>query len=264
MAVPPDGRTFDSYILCATPRTGSTLLCDLLTATGVAGAPDSFFMPDPDPVWAQAWGLPDPSGMDDAAHAAACLSAAIRAGRGSTPIFGLRLMQAHLAGLMTLIDRVHPGLPSDLARIRAAFGHTLFLHLSRDDKLAQAVSMVKAEQTGLWHAAPDSTEIERLAPPQPPAYDFARIDRKLAELERRDAEWPVWFAAQGIAPLRLRYEDLSADPSGTVARICAALGLPAPDPAGLSPTVGRLADAVSQDWMHRYRQDRQAGGPDPA
>lgn len=34
----------DGYIICATPRTGSTLLRDLLASTRAAGGPDSFFM----------------------------------------------------------------------------------------------------------------------------------------------------------------------------------------------------------------------------
>ena len=34
---------FDSYIICTSPRSGSTLLCKLLEATGVAGVPGSHF-----------------------------------------------------------------------------------------------------------------------------------------------------------------------------------------------------------------------------
>ena len=30
----------------------------------------------------------------------------------------------------------------------------------------------KAQQTGLWHIAPDGTELERVAPAQEPHYDF--------------------------------------------------------------------------------------------
>ena len=33
----------DSYLIRATPRTGSTLLCGLLASTGVTGRPESFF-----------------------------------------------------------------------------------------------------------------------------------------------------------------------------------------------------------------------------
>src|SRR3954471_16518163 len=32
-----------SYLVCATPRSGSTLLCELLAATGVAGRPEEPF-----------------------------------------------------------------------------------------------------------------------------------------------------------------------------------------------------------------------------
>lgn len=34
---------FDTYVICATPRTGSTLLCGLLESSGVAGHPASYF-----------------------------------------------------------------------------------------------------------------------------------------------------------------------------------------------------------------------------
>ena len=32
-----------SYLVCATQRSGSTLLCELLRATEVAGVPDEYF-----------------------------------------------------------------------------------------------------------------------------------------------------------------------------------------------------------------------------
>lgn len=244
-----------SYIICATPRTGSTLLCGLLAATGRAGRPDSFFMSGMDPAWAAELGLPDPSGRGTRTHAQAYLDAAIAAGRGDTGIFGLRLMRENLGDLMEMIDLVHPGQRSDPARLSAAFGDVLCIHLTREDKLAQAVSLVKAEQTGLWHVAPDGTEIERLGDPRAPAYDFARIDAQLSELEGYDRAWQDWFAAQGIAPLRIGYETLSEQPATELARICAALGIDAPDPGHVAPGVARLADRTSAEWIARYRSE---------
>jgi trehalose 2-sulfotransferase len=32
-----------AYLVCATERSGSTLLCELLAATGVAGRPEEYF-----------------------------------------------------------------------------------------------------------------------------------------------------------------------------------------------------------------------------
>jgi len=248
----------DSYIICATARTGSTLLCNLLASTKVAGEPNSYFMGDIDPVWAEELGLPVHDGLSDANYSAAYLKAAMRAGKGRTGIFGLRLMQKDLDALSALIDKVFAGLATDQARLQAAFGKILYIHLVREDKLAQAVSLVKAEQTGLWHIAPDGSEVERLAPPQAPHYDFRRIAGQLAQLEQYDAAWLSWFATQGIAPLRIGYESLSANPAASIARICKALGVVGPAPGSLKPGVAKLADAISLEWMQNFRQDMQA------
>ena len=172
----------DSYIICSTPRTGSTLLCDLLATTKVGGNPDSFFMRNIDPVWAEQWGLPSRSDRSDASHCAADLTAAVRAGKGQTSMFGLRLMRENLGDLLAMIDKVNPGPPSDRDRLQAAFGEVLYIHLAREDKLAQAVSMVRSEQTGLWHIAPYGTELERRP---------RRRTRSTTSTGSRE-HWPSW------------------------------------------------------------------------
>jgi len=249
----------EAYILCGTPRTGSTLLCDLLASTKRTGYPDSYFRRVDIAEWAEAWGVPGPDVTGEAAFEAAYLAAAIRAGKGGTPIFGLRLMRENLEELSAILDRIHPGLPSDRARFTAAFGETLYLHLSREDTLAQAISLVKAQQTGLWHVAPDGTEIERVGQPKEPEYDFARLRREVLELEGYDKAWNTWFAAQGITPLRIGYETLAADPAGELIRICEALGVAAPDVDTIRPGVAKLSDEISLDWKRRYEADLAPG-----
>ncbi|MBL8907672.1 MAG: sulfotransferase [Rhizobiales bacterium] len=252
---------FDSYIICGTPRTGSTLLCDLLAATNRAGAPDSFygrkFMPD----WAAAWRLPDPATMSERDYAIVYLDAAKKAGKGGTSIFGLRLMRENLDELSSLLDLIYPGLPSDKARLERAFGKILYIHLYRENKLEQAISYIKAEQTGLWHVAPDGTEIERLAPPQEPRYDFARLKGEVEKLAAYDTAWHAWFAEQHITPLRMGYETLAADPAASLIRICDALGIAAPDPAEIKPGVAKLSDETNREWMRRYRVDSTSSLP---
>jgi LPS sulfotransferase NodH len=243
-----------AYIICATPRTGSTLLCRLLKSAG-AGDPDSFFGRRFIAEWAEHWSLPPAESMTARDFATAYLDAAIKAGRGGTDVFGLRLMRENVVDLDDFVELVHPGLPAGRARFARAFGPLLYIHLSRADKVAQAVSLVKAEQTGLWHIAPDGTELERLAPPQEPTYDFERLHREVSELQAFDAEWNAWFAEQGIARHRIAYEDLSADPAGELLRLCAALGITAPDVADVKPAVAKLADATSREWAERYRRD---------
>ena len=56
---------FDAYIICGTPRTGSTLLCDLLTSTKRTGAPHSFYRRQNILEWAKEWKLPDRGTMSE-------------------------------------------------------------------------------------------------------------------------------------------------------------------------------------------------------
>ena len=46
-----------SYLICATPRSGSFLLCEAMRNTGVAGSPDEYFYADEESRWAAEWGL---------------------------------------------------------------------------------------------------------------------------------------------------------------------------------------------------------------
>jgi len=250
-------RSIQGYILCATPRSGSTLLCGLLAATGRAGDPHSFFRREDRGEWAAHWGLgllpgspPAGPGFDRA-----YLAAALKAGRAGTPLFGLRLMAETLPELNALLDRLSPGLPDDRARLDRAFGRLAFVHLSRGDLLAQAISLVRARQTGLWHRAPDGSDVEQLGPPRAPRYDRAAIGAALDRLEQDTALWEMWFDREGITPTRLRYEDIAADPAAALAQVCAALGITPPPAGQVRPRVARLADALNQDWAARFRAE---------
>lgn len=242
-----------SLILCATPRSGSTLLCDLLAATGLAGRADSFYRRQDIHEWAEQLGVPPGEG---AAFERAYLDAVRREGTGDTGVFALRLMWPSLPELSARLAQLFPGLPSDAARFERAFGAPLYLHLSRRDKVAQAVSRLKAEQTGLWHLAADGSERERTAPPQAPRYDGDRLAGFVAEAESDDTAWTAWFAQQSITPLRLHYEDVSADPRTAVATILSALGRNPEAAQAVEVQTARMADAVSLTWIDRFTRER--------
>ena len=242
-----------AYIICTSPRSGSTLLCRMLVATGVAGNPNSHFHKPSLADWLAAYGLERAAFKSDVDAVRAVVDAGLARGRGPGDVFGLRLQRGSVPFFLAQLDRLHPGLASDRARIEAAFGPTRFIHLTREDKLAQAVSRVVAEQTGLWHRNADGSEYERLAPPAEPVYDRVAIAGHLEELTRFDADWTDWFAREGLDPVRLSYESLSEDPQGALARVLEALAL---DPAlaeRVSAPTARLADATSAAWIRRFR-----------
>ena len=74
----------------------------------------------------------------------------------------------------------------------------------------------------------------------------------MVELAECDRAWEGWFAQAGIAPLTLDYEALAADPEQVLRQVLAFLGCDPDKASGVAPHVGKLADAVSQEWMARF------------
>lgn len=243
-----------SYIVCTSPRSGSTLLCRMLAATGVAGDPESLFYRPALDDWmtrlnVHAQGTTERECLD------MIMRAAIRRGRGETPVFGLRQQRPSFDFLCRQLAILHPGAETDLDRIERTFGPTRFIHLTRPDKLDQAVSYLKAQQTGLWHVAADGSEWERTAPPRAPVYDAARISDCVGMLDGYDRGWNAWFHREGIEPVRITYDELSDAPGATLRLVLERLGLDPRAADGIEPEVGRMADTTSRDWIVRFRAE---------
>lgn len=234
------------YVICATPRSGSTLLCNLLRASGVAGDPQSWFRAADRQDHARAWGiLRGDGGFDPADY----LAAALRAGRGGGPVFALRLMQDSLEGLVDSLGGAAP--PDQAALLMRHFGPLRFVHLSRPDRIAQAVSRHRAEVSGTWHLG-----FEEAEHPAPVTYDADRIAHWMKEVAAAEAAWEAWFDASRISPLRVTYADLSADPEACTLRVLQGLGLSLPPGRRLAVPNRRMADQVSAAWVRRFAAER--------
>lgn len=245
-------------MICTAPRSGSTLLCRMLAATGVAGNPGSHFHAASLDRWLEVYGLQHTRFASRRDALRAVFDAAKSRGRGATEVFGLRMQGGSCDHFLEQLAALVPGETRDVARFEAEFGPTLFLHLSRSDRLGQAISRLRAEQSGLWHRHADGSELERTAAGLEPRYDAGEIARHMAELAAFDAAWERWFKQEAVTPLRLGYDDLSVDPRGTLGRVLQALGL---DPAlarSVEVPTARLADGLSRNWRARFKAE--AGG----
>ncbi len=161
---------FDSYLICATPRSGSTLLCGLLESSGVAGHPASYFNRAGLVDYADDWRIARPrDGRIDDAY----VRAALAAGKTSNGVFGGRIMAATLPELIGDLAAADPGpAVTDVELLSAQLGRLRFVHLRRRDVVAQAVSWAKALQTHFWHPG------EAVGPGgQDPHYDEELIGR---------------------------------------------------------------------------------------
>jgi len=256
-----------SYLVCATPRSGSTLLCETLKATRVAGNPEEFFeaMPEtgePRRPLDYLAGLDDPEALalvaDAPPHTAPPYSDVRDAGDyaehiarvrewGTTPngVFGAKIMWAHLEDLARRL-----GADDRHALVDRLFDCPRLVWVRREDTVRQAVSLWRAMQTQSWRAENETASGE-------PRYSFAALHHLVELLEAHDAAWDRFLAAAAEPVLSLSYEEIAADPGGAVRRTLEHIGGDAAQLAVL-PRMRRQADERSDAWAERYARDALA------
>ncbi|MDA4845756.1 Stf0 family sulfotransferase [Hoeflea poritis] len=249
------GQGYRSYMICTAPRSGSTLLCKLLAATKVAGVPGSHFHVPSLDGWLADYDLVEADFPSRRDLLRAIFDAARARGMGETDLFGLRMQRGSFDHFMQQLDVLRPGRVGDVDRLKAEFGPTLFVHLSRPDRLDQAISRLRAEQTGLWHRWADGTELERTAPPREACYDAEAIARHMSALSSLDEAWERWFEREKLQPLRISYDALSEDPQKVLAEILSSLGLDPLIARTIETPTAKLADAESRQWRERFEAE---------
>jgi LPS sulfotransferase NodH len=231
------------------------MLCDLLANTGQAGRPQSYYRGQDIERRARGYGLHADSFANPVDFDRAYLHAVLREGRGDASVFGLRVMWGTIAEMAERLRPLRPAL-RDGALFEDLFGPLTYVHVRRRDKLAQAISLLKAEQTGLWHLAADGSERQRTGPPAHARYDAGRIAELVSALERDDSAWIAFFSENGIVPVEIEYEELAASPRTEVRKILQRLNLP-PELAETAETgTAKMADAASSAWADRFRRER--------
>ena len=268
-----------SYLICTTPRSGSTLLCELLTGTGIAGRPDEYFqqlrstgrpMRPRDYLEGVAPGIV-PSETHDGELEEHQLYDPHRfldfeeyvdwvKDRATTPngVFGAKIMWPYMAGL---VDGLTPGprerATADPAELLAGtFPGLRYVWLRRMDKVRQAVSLWRALQT--WNWRKDATAAsrgpqERAAGP-PLRYSFEAIDHLRRRLISYDRAWEIYFEQASIRPLTLTYEAFSHEMHETVIWILRHAGVRYPADAHYDvPGTARQADELSEQWVAEFR-----------
>jgi LPS sulfotransferase NodH len=249
-----------SYFVCATPRSGSTVLCRSLAATGVAGRPEEYFerlrhsgLPREPREYFE--GTEDPGVLDllpptRTGDPAACELDRVLPGalaHGTTPngVFATKLMWAYFGDLLARLGTTPDG-PA-IEALEPLFGRLSWIHVTRRDKVAQAVSLWRAVQTRAW-SANDPPEAE-------PVYDARGIAHLRDRLVGQDAAWRDWFAAKGIRAVVVEYERFAEDHTATLRGVLAHLGLEVeriPD-----PPMDRQGDARSDRWVARFNEEKE-------
>jgi LPS sulfotransferase NodH len=155
----------------------------------------------------------------------------------------------------------YAGLPA-IAVLRALFGEPVFVWVSREDKVRQAVSMWRALQSRHWRGEQADVERddERDRTSGNAMYSYDGIDHLVRRFEQDDRGWRDWFETNSLSPLHVSYERLSADRAATVREVLAAIGVSPPAGWSAPEPIRRQSDATSAQWVAAYRRERAARG----
>lgn len=235
-----------SYIIWFSQRTGSTLLAAALEATGVAGVPGEHL-----------------NARDPATFTLDDLHAVWQSGTDGAGLFALKYGPSR-----TMTDWTHafrrvlqlPQEASAPAIWAATFPRCRHVFMTRRNRVQLAASWWRAILSGEWHREHGAA---LLVADVADGYDFGALDHLFAESSLREATIEDHFAAAGIVPLTVVYEDFIRDYEGTVRGVLGWLGLDAGGPMA-PPVYSKMADALSSQWAERYRQEKQAGWSNPA
>ena len=218
-----------------TPRSGSTWLSLLLGATGAMGRPTEYF------AFEHAFARGSQSStLEDYLEEVKAHSAT------ENGVYGIKANFVQLAPLV----RRRLLLPDERCR---------YVYLTREDLVMQGISLYRAATTGSWTG--------RAKGEPPPAFDPLLIERRVVWLIAMMAAWERLFAAYGIQPLRLTYEEIERDPMRCVERVASYIEVPF-DPSSVPAVdpIRRQRDATSEEWAETLtsmwsRTQGRAPGP---
>jgi LPS sulfotransferase NodH len=241
-----------AYIVCSTPRSGSTLLGAGLRATGVAGLPQEYFNPNRRARWAAEW--------DCGTSLRSYVEALLARRTGANGVFGFKLHWQHFEQLRAEALGLPPGEPSYDASadfLTDLFGPLRYVHIVRRDLNRQAISHWTAGRTGRWYRASDAP-----AQQAPIPYSFEWIARIRAHLANAEVHWDRFFRFNAIEPVTVVYEDLVADYGATVGAVVAELVPEASDVTVPEPQSARQGDERTEQLLERFRHDLDKRSPD--
>jgi len=261
-----------AYVIACQERTGSNLLCGAFSGTRSLGEPDEWIGRSRLHDRLVRLGLAAPESTVEAPQPRdfAAYIAALDATTVQRDVFGTKVHWYQLAA--ALDDGWVTGL-ADLVPARAR-GHVAVIRLRRRDRAAQAVSVLRAQQTGVYVAPVGGSVHEQVRhrapywaddPAAGPEGVYTELDRIVETLTRHDAAWDSFLAPLELPTLELVYEDLVDDYAGQSRR---AIDFVSGESAWTLPVVPprtiKQADGESAALVERYRAARPGAVLDDA
>lgn len=248
----PPSPVTKTYLICSTPRSGSTMLAFGLGSTKLAGNPNEYLDANVVFNWAQQLGFSVRSYSD-------YLQQLMSATCTPNGVFGAKTMWHSVKDTLGVYARLIPELASLplYQQVAGLLNQPRYIFITRDDKLRQAISLVKAAQTNVWiHWNNDPSQ--NAAPAAEAIYNPAAIEEQLNTITLVERTWDSFFTVAGLKPYHVVYEDLVARYDEIILDILNFLEIEIPADFTVPPPVtAQQADSVSEEWYQRFLSEPQ-------
>ena len=196
-----------TYAIVSTPRSGSTLLCDALISTGLAGFPKEH--------------LRDPS-LTLARYCNFSLD------RYMKSIMSLHLTSNLVFGTKFISHFIERHQKISNGKFNPLFYISKYIYLIRKDKVAQAVSLFLAQKSGTWRVVEEKklmTYEKQISENVITDSDIETVHSLYNRLTNEEKYLEQILEQNNISPLIITYENLEKDISGGIIHILCYLNI---------------------------------------
>lgn len=202
------------YLICSSPRCGSTLFGQMLRDTEMMGDPLEYLNPEYIDAYFRRFG-----GTQDCIENILSRLEKIRTSPNRN--FGLQLHFRHFAQIFKNSDA-----PAAIAFLKG-FDRVLFIR--RRDRIGQAVSLYRARTTGIWSSVEADFRQPHngyaMASATPVAFDPLRLTEALVGIVAQDIGWQNLLQRKQIDHLEICYEDIIENWPTQCSNVLSYLGL---------------------------------------
>jgi LPS sulfotransferase NodH len=237
-----------SLIICTTPRSGSSFLCEGIELAKIMGNPGEWLHPIALGETRRALDIGPAAPMD------LVIRGTVERFTASNGVFALKLMWTQLVDVLAGLRNEDPSIVglSGVELISRYFPDPHFVFLSRRELIAQAISYSRAFLSNRWL---DYGQKFESTTPSEHEFNFCLLNDSLRSLRRDNRNWQRFLAAGNRPVLETEYEQILQSYRGVLESIGAFMGIN--QELSIDPARNRykkMRDATSDRWAKEYQQ----------
>jgi len=248
----------NNYVICTTQRSGSTFFCEYLASTGALGLPREWLVfteYNPTNI-----GEDQRSMYYKPVKEIVSAQSSIQAKQSGQTVNGWKVMWSTMRCLqrrLTADGGMTNSVPDNqlFAVLEMELNEPKYVLFERSNKLAQAISHVIMQKTGVSHVETADQALNLEQKKELLKISTSEITSNVSTIIEDEAAWSQYFIENRIQPLRIIYEEFCQDIKGTIDRVADFVGTSLvnvsidPSSIALRRTRSQLEDNLARDYL---------------